>query len=165
MLDGRRYGRAIELGCGAGAFTRLVAPRVERMVASDVAPAAIERARSLGLPNVEFRVENAMDRQWHAEGPWDLFVFNDTICYLGWRYSFFDVAWFAHEVYEATAPGGRYLMANTMNEQGDYLLLPFVVRTYRDLFLNVGFRLENEDTFTGTRNGVEFKVLESLFAK
>jgi len=165
LLAGRRYGRALELGCGAGAFTSLVAKLADRVVASDVAPAAIERAKQAGLANVEFRVENAMDRKWRDEGPWDLIVFNDTMCYLGWRYTFFDVAWFAHELYEATAPDGHVFMANTMNEEGDYLLLPFVVRTYRDLLLNVGFRIAKEDTFRGTRDGVEFTVLETLYGK
>jgi SAM-dependent methyltransferase len=166
LLEGRRYGRALELGCGAGAFTRLYAPLCDRVLATDIAEAAAERGRGLGLPNVEFRAANAIDHDtWVAEGPWDLVVFNDTICYLGWRYSFFDVAWFARHMVDAVAPGGRLLMANTMNEEGDYLLLPFLTYSYRDLFKNVGFRLEKEELFRGMRNGVEFKVLETLFAR
>ena len=167
MLKGRRYGRALELGCGAGAFTALYAPLCDSVLATDIAQAAIDRARALALPNVEFRAANAMNHEtWVKEGPWDLIVFNDTICYLGWRYSFFDVAWFARQMRDALARDGRLLMANTMNpEGGDYLLLPFVTLTYRDLFKNVGFRLEKEDRFTGARNGVEFQVVETLFSR
>lgn len=166
LLEGRRYKKALELGCGAGAFTQMYAKLCDRVLATDIAQAAIDRAQPLNLPNVEFRAANAMDHAtWVKEGPWDLIVFNDTICYLGWRYSFFDVAWFARQLFEAAAPGARLLMANTMNEEGDYLLLPFLTYSYRDLLKNVGFRLEKEDMFRGQRNGVEFKVVETLFSK
>ncbi len=91
---------------------------------------------------------------------------NETICYLGWLYSFFDVAWFASELHAATRPGGRFLMANSIDRQGyDKLLLPHIIRTYRDLFLNVGFTLDREETMAGTKNGVEFETLISLFAR
>ena len=166
LLEGRRYGRALELGCGAGAFTRLYAPLCDAVVATDIAQAAIDKAKTLNLPNVEFRTANAIDHEtWVKEGPWDLIVFNDTICYLGWRYSFFEVAWFAREMREALAKSGRLLMANTMNDEGgDYLLLPFITLTYRELFKNVGFKLEKEDRFAGKRNGVVFTVVETLFS-
>jgi predicted TPR repeat methyltransferase len=167
LVQDRHYGRALELGCGAGAFTRLFAPLCDRVLAIDLAPAAIERARALGLPDVEFRTGNAMEHEaWATDGPWDLIVINDTIYYLGWRYSFFEVAWFAHQMKAALAPGGRLLMANsTGDEGGDYLMLPFVTFTYRDLLRNVGLRLEREDRFVGTRNGVAFTVIETLFSR
>jgi hypothetical protein len=56
-------------------------------------------------------------------------------------------------------------MANAMDAQYDKLLLPFVIRTYRDLFLNVGCRLVREETFSGTKHDVRFDVLISLFEK
>ncbi|NJM40381.1 MAG: hypothetical protein HC853_06245 [Anaerolineae bacterium] len=93
--------------------------------------------------SIDFRAGNAMDYAWRADGPWDLIVINDTICYLGWLYSFFDVAWFVSEIHGAIRPGGRFLMANTMDLKGyDKLLLPYVTRSYRDLALNVGFALD-----------------------
>jgi SAM-dependent methyltransferase len=167
VLQGARYARGLELGCGAGYFTRLLAPLVDHLVAYDVSPSAIARARAAGaVATIDFRAGNAMDYAWRADEPWDLVTMNDTICYLGWLYSFFDVAWFASEVHDATRPGGRFLMANTMDRQGyDKLLLPHITRTYRDLFLNVGFALDREETVRGTRNGVEYETLISLFAR
>jgi SAM-dependent methyltransferase len=167
MLDGRRYARALEIGCGAGYFTRLLTRLADQVVAFDIAPAAIARARTLGadLRTVDFRVANAMDYEWRAEGPWDLVVFSDTICYLGWLYTFFDIAWLAAELFAATRPGGRLLLSNTMDPVYDKLLLPHIIRTYRDLFLNVGYRLETEEIFRGTKNGVAFEILISLLAK
>jgi SAM-dependent methyltransferase len=167
ILDGVRYPKALELGCGAGHFTRLLARLADHVVAFDIAPSAITRARAAetGATGIDYRVGNAMECGWRADGPWDLVVMNDTICYLGWLYPFFDVAWFASEIHAAIRPGGRFLMANAMDAQYDKLLLPFVIRTYRDLFLNVGCRLVREETFSGTKHDVRFDVLISLFEK
>jgi SAM-dependent methyltransferase len=167
ILAGRRYRRALELGCGAGAFTRLLAGVADEVVAFDIAPAAIARARAEGpgAPRVDFRVGNVMDYAWRAEGPWDLVVMNETICYLGWLYSFFDLGWLASELFAATADGGTFLMANSMDRVHDKLLLPHIIKTYRDLFLNAGFGLEREEVSRGAKSGVEYEVLTSLFVK
>ena len=167
VLAGARYPRALELGCGAGHFTRLLTQLADRIVAFDIAPSAIARAHAAeaGTTSIEYRVGNAMDYGWRDDGPWDLVVMNETICYLGWLYPFFDIAWFASEIHAATRPGGAVLMANSMDEQYDKLLLPYVIRTYRDLFLNVGFDLAREEIFSGTKHDVRFDVLISLFAK
>ena len=97
------------------------------------------------------------------EGPWDLVVLSETIYYLGWLYSFFDVAWLSFQLFSATRHGGRLLLANTFGGVEDYLLRPWVVRTYRDLFLNVGYRLESEEVFRGVKSGADIEVLFSLF--
>ena len=76
----------------------------------------------------------------------------------------FDVAWLAMRLFEATREGGRLLMCNT--ERGDdYLLLPPIIRTYRDLMLNVGYRLTAEDHFRGSKNGHELEALVSCYTK
>jgi hypothetical protein len=52
-----------------------------------------------------------------------------------------------------------------MDAQYDKLLLPYIIRTYRDLAVNVGFRPLREEVFTGTKHDVRFDVLISLFEK
>jgi SAM-dependent methyltransferase len=166
LLKGRRYGRALELGCGAGQFTRLLTQVADRIVGFDIAPTAIARARAADPPpSADFRVGNAMDYAWRDDGPWDLVVMNETICYLGWLYSFFDVGWFAAELFAATREGGCFLMANSMDPVHDKLLLPHIIRTYRDLFLNTGFALHKEEIIGGVKSGVTYEVLASLFVK
>lgn len=165
LLKNRRYSRALEIGCGAGHFTRSLAHIADQVVAIDISPTAIARAQARKLENVDFRVANAMDHDLRAEAPWDLLVMSETICYLGWLYSFFDVAWLAAEFFAVTRDGGQLLMANTCGGVEDYLLRPWVIRTYRDLFLNVGFGVEAEETFRSVKNGVEIEVLISLFSK
>src|ERR671925_959167 len=56
MLEGRRYARVLEIGCGAGHLTRLLAPHADHLVGLDVSEAAIDRARtaSTGKAGVEF---------------------------------------------------------------------------------------------------------------
>ena len=165
-LHGRSYGRVLEIGCGAGAFTRRLATIASDIVAVDVSASAIERARAtMPVRRVDFRVANVMDFDVTAEGSWDLVVMTETIYYLGWLYPFFDVAWLASQLYLATARGGRLLLSNTAGGCDDYLLLPPIIRTYRDLFVNVGFTVAGEPTFRGVKDGVALEVLTSLFEK
>ena len=167
LLRDRAYGKALELGCGSGAFTRRLGEIADRTVAVDVAPSAIDRARAAGLDPaaVDFRVANIMELDLRAEGPWDLVVMSETIYYLGWLYPLFDVGWLATEIFAATREGGRFLMANTYGGEKDYLLRPWLIDTYRNLFLNVGYELEAEKLVTGAKNGVEYEVLVALFSK
>ena len=55
-LAARRPAHVLELACGTGLFTRLIAPRVERLTAVDASPEviAINRAR-VGAGNVDYR--------------------------------------------------------------------------------------------------------------
>ena len=168
LVNERRYRNVLELGCGAGTFTRRLAEVADRVVGLDVAPTAIARARSLGLDPaaVEFHLANVMDHDLRAEGPWDLVVMSETIYELGWLYPLFDIGWLASELFAATRDGGRFLMANTYaNTDGgetDELLSPWLIDTYRDLFLNVGYRREEEEILPGTKNGVAYRTLVTL---
>jgi 2-polyprenyl-3-methyl-5-hydroxy-6-metoxy-1,4-benzoquinol methylase len=45
-------GGLLEIGCGNGGMTRLLAPRVDRLVAFDVSEPSLEQLRRLELPNV-----------------------------------------------------------------------------------------------------------------
>jgi SAM-dependent methyltransferase len=167
LLGGTRYARALEIGCAAGHFTRLLARLADTVVGLDIAPSAIARARAQSEcpAGIDFRVANIMDYDVQAEGPWDLVVMSETIYYLGWLYPFFDVSWLAHQLFTATGCGGRFLMANTHTGGNHHLTLPWVLHTYRDLFLNVGYRLEAEVVLPGAKNGVEVESLITLFAK
>jgi predicted TPR repeat methyltransferase len=167
MLEGRRYARVLEIGCGAGYLTRLLAPHADQIVALDISETAIERARalSMGQTAVDFRVANIMDYKPQADGPWDLIVFSDTMCYLGWLYPFFDVAYLAVQLFDATRSGGRLMLANSMGENDDWLLRPWLTRTYRDLFVNVGYTIEAEEVYKATKKCVDFEVLMTLYRK
>jgi 2-polyprenyl-3-methyl-5-hydroxy-6-metoxy-1,4-benzoquinol methylase len=167
LLQGSYYERALEIGCGGGEFTRMLAPLVRCTTAIDVAPSAIARAQAAGTGHgqIEFRVENIMNHDFRADRPWDLIIMNETIYYLGWLYSFFDVAWMSSELFSATQPGGSFLMANTYGEISDHLLRPWIIRTYRDLFVNVGYNVKAEEVFRGNKNNTVLDTLITVFVK
>jgi ubiquinone/menaquinone biosynthesis C-methylase UbiE len=54
---------ALEIGCGTGAFARLLAQRSERVLALDLSPRMIQvaRERSKQHPNVDFQVADAIE--------------------------------------------------------------------------------------------------------
>ena len=59
---------ALEIGCGTGAFARLLAERSQHVLALDLSPEMIRvaRARSAQFPNIEFQVADAMSRNFPA---------------------------------------------------------------------------------------------------
>jgi SAM-dependent methyltransferase len=164
LIAGRRYGRALELGCGTGEFSVALRDLADVLVAIDISPTAIARAVET-TPRIDFRVANIMDHDLQADGPWDLIVLSETMYYLGWLYPFADVAWRAAEMFHTTRVGGRLLLANTSGGVEDGLIRPWLVRTYRDLFVNVGYALEKEEVFTGTKHGVDIEIVMTLFVK
>ncbi|HEX8399790.1 MAG TPA: class I SAM-dependent methyltransferase, partial [Pyrinomonadaceae bacterium] len=55
----------LEIGCGTGEFSRLLAKRAERVLAIDLSPQMIRlaRARSKSYPNIDFIEGDAMTYQ------------------------------------------------------------------------------------------------------
>ena len=166
LLADRRYPRAVELGCGAGSFTRHLAASCEHLLAIDVAPSAISRAREAlgGAGDVELRVADIMEFDPAAEGPWDLTVLAEAAYYLGWLYPLFDLGWLAHTLHEGTRSGGRLLLVNTYGPDNG-LMSRWLIDTYRDLFVNAGFRPDVEETMRGVKNEVAFEILLSRMVK
>jgi ubiquinone/menaquinone biosynthesis C-methylase UbiE len=59
----------LEIGCGTGAFSRLLAERVKQVLAIDLSPNMIDLARqhSTQYPNIEFQLADAMNADLPAE--------------------------------------------------------------------------------------------------
>lgn len=62
-------GTALDVGCGTGAFSRLLAARADRALGLDLSPEMIgqARARSAGFANVEFEVADVRLWSWPRE--------------------------------------------------------------------------------------------------
>jgi ubiquinone/menaquinone biosynthesis C-methylase UbiE len=60
---------ALEIGCGTGDFTRLLAQRFRRVLALDLSPGMIEKARegSRQYANIDFQVADAMTCEFPSE--------------------------------------------------------------------------------------------------
>ncbi|SFP44956.1 Predicted xylanase/chitin deacetylase [Mesorhizobium sp. NFR06] len=109
ILPAGRIGRALELACAEGHFTRQLAPRVGHLTATDISDVAIGRARARcsDQPNVEFGVlDFSADT---LPGEMDLIVCSEALYYLD------DVAELrrvVRKLVEALAPGGSFISAH-----------------------------------------------------
>jgi SAM-dependent methyltransferase len=61
---------ALDVGCGTGTFTRLLAERSDQVIALDLSPRMIEiaKARSKRYPNIEFQVADATRWEFPVRG-------------------------------------------------------------------------------------------------
>ena len=57
LIPNGKIGRALELACAEGRFTRLLAPRWERLIAADFSQVALQRAEAAAsAANVQFQL-------------------------------------------------------------------------------------------------------------
>ena len=109
LLPDGRIERALELACAEGHFTRLLAPRVGHLTASDISAVAVERARQRckDQENVEFSV---LDLSADAlPAGMDLIVCSEVLYYLD---DLTELRRVAVKLAEALAPGGSLVSAH-----------------------------------------------------
>ncbi|WP_244425871.1 trifunctional glycosyltransferase/class I SAM-dependent methyltransferase/polysaccharide deacetylase [Mesorhizobium amorphae] len=109
ILPAGPIGRALELACAEGHFTRQLAPRVGHLTATDISAVAVERARARcsDQPNVEFGVLDFMADT--LPGEMDLIFCSEVLYYLD---DLAELQRFAKKVVEALAPGGSFISAH-----------------------------------------------------
>ena len=100
---------AIELGCAEGIFTEMLAARVDRLLAIDIADAALERARTRCTRNrnVSFAQHDLSEGMIGAD--YDLVVCSEILYYLRDRAA---IENFARQVLNSMKPGGHLLMTH-----------------------------------------------------
>jgi SAM-dependent methyltransferase len=116
MLPQRRYADAFEPGCSVGVLTELLAPRCARVLACDVADAAVRAAaeRTRHLPNV--RVERrVIPRDWPG-GTFDLIVLSELLYYFGGD----DLRRVLGRAVAALRPGGSLLAVHWLHPVAEY---------------------------------------------
>nr|WIE93691.1 trifunctional glycosyltransferase/class I SAM-dependent methyltransferase/polysaccharide deacetylase [Mesorhizobium sp. WSM4875] len=109
ILPAGLIGRALELACAEGHFTRQLAPRVGHLTATDISSIAVERARARcsDQPNVDFGVLD-----FSAEtlpGKMDLIVCSEVLYYLD---DLAELRRIAKKFVEALTPGGSLVSAH-----------------------------------------------------
>jgi len=129
-LDARRFGSALDLGCGTGLCGPLVKPHVERLTGVDLAARMLERARALGVYD---RLEHAEVVAWLGANRerFDLIVCADVFIYIG------DLAPLFAEVGRALAPGGVFCFSAELaaRESDDFSLQPSLRYTHSERYL------------------------------
>jgi ubiquinone/menaquinone biosynthesis C-methylase UbiE len=86
LTAGRRLRRVLELGCGTGKQTAVIAPRVEELVAIDISSSSLRQAEArcarIGIHNVRFLQQSIVDLPG-ADGSADgIFSYGDVISHL-----------------------------------------------------------------------------------
>jgi SAM-dependent methyltransferase len=81
-LDGRRYARALEVGCSIGAFTELLADRCGTLTALDFSSRAVALARARVRERAHVSVLEASFPEQAPPGRWDLVVCSEVLYYL-----------------------------------------------------------------------------------
>lgn len=118
VLQGRRYRRALEVGCSIGVFTTMLVPLCDEVRAVDVSEKAVAAARNrlAGFPHA--RVERRRLPEQTPEGPFDLIVVSEVLYY--WPEEVMLAALRRFE--EALAPGGVLLAVHWRKETKTYPL-------------------------------------------
>jgi SAM-dependent methyltransferase len=81
-LDGRRYARALEVGCSIGVFTELLAARCGALTALDFSPRAVALARARLRERTHVSLLEASFPEQAPAGEWDLVVCSEVLYYL-----------------------------------------------------------------------------------
>jgi SAM-dependent methyltransferase len=150
-LPRERYRHGLEAGCSIGVLTALLAERCDRLLAVDIATAAVRtaasRTRSLAHVSVQQR---RLPEQW-PDGEFDLIVLSE----LGYYFSTADLQQVLRRAVAALVPGGTLLAVHWRHPVQDYpgtgdevhqalLAVPGLTRTVRheelDFLLEVYLR-------------------------
>lgn len=102
------YGRALEIGCSIGVLTARLAVHCQELIAVDLSPTAIAKARETcsTLDNVRFDVGGAPGNL--PGGPFDLIVLSEILYYLNRQ----DLAALAAWCQKAAASGAEIILCH-----------------------------------------------------
>lgn len=108
-----RGGRALDLGCGSGRYSGLLADRCDSVLAVDAAAEEVAIAREeRGRPNVDYRVRDLFDVTAERDGRFDVVLAVNTLFAVG------DYPRVLPHVRDLVAPGGRLVAIEVVNPPG-----------------------------------------------
>jgi SAM-dependent methyltransferase len=104
--------RAVDLGCGSGRFTGLLADRCAQVLAVDIASREIDIARKKrARPNIEYRTASLLEVTPERDGLFDLVLSVNTLFHLFREHSAEDVL---RHVRSLVAPGGSAVIVDVV---------------------------------------------------
>ncbi|MDQ3850181.1 MAG: nodulation S family protein [Actinomycetota bacterium] len=107
-LGGRRFGRALEMGCSLGGFTEMLAPYCDEVLGVDISEVSVERARARLAGAAHVRVERRTLPREMPAGPFDLVVCADVLYY--WTAA--ELSGALRQIEAAVASGGVLLLVH-----------------------------------------------------
>lgn len=109
LLPDGPIGRALELACAEGFFTAYLAPRVERLIVTDISAKAVERARARNAAHSHIDWQTLDLSADPIPQDMDLIVCSEVLYYLS---GVDELAQVAARLADALAPGGAILSAH-----------------------------------------------------
>ncbi len=113
VLGRPRYGSVVEIGCADGLLTSALAARADEVVAVDVSPAALDRARARDLGNVRWALGRAPAAV--PPGPVDLVVLSEV----GYFLTPLELLETLRRVRERLAEGGEVVLVHWRHPTAD----------------------------------------------
>jgi 2-polyprenyl-3-methyl-5-hydroxy-6-metoxy-1,4-benzoquinol methylase len=111
---GRRWVRALEVGCAEGLFTEVLAARCDSLLATDFAPLALQRAGKRCAALLHVQVQRWDVRSSNTPGRFDLIVAMDVLSTIHRPHA---LAGIRGELVDALEPGGVLLLGDVrMND-------------------------------------------------
>jgi 2-polyprenyl-3-methyl-5-hydroxy-6-metoxy-1,4-benzoquinol methylase len=102
--------RAVDLGCGPGRFTPLIAARYDTVLAVDLSEQMIQRARhQRPRPNITYQQRSLLDVTPQQDGTWDAVVTVNTVHHAGALDAVLP------HLRRLVAPGGSLLLVDIVN--------------------------------------------------
>lgn len=124
-------GSLLEIGCGNGGMTRLLAPQVDRLTAFDVSRPSLEQVETMGLPNVE--TAQGLVENYHPAESYRWVVLSEVIEHIR------EPLRVVQKAYGFLAPGGQLLITTPNGHwESDEHLHEFSMTTFSDLLCRTG---------------------------
>jgi len=117
-LSADHYASAFEPGCSIGELTALLAPRCDRLLATDVSATAVETARQRCARYDNVRVECGDLRTVALDTPLDLVVLSE----LAYYFEVDQLESISHRLATALGTGGTFLAVHWLGESADHVL-------------------------------------------
>jgi trans-aconitate methyltransferase len=113
-----RYANAFEPGCSVGELTALLAPRCDRLLATDVSETAVERARARCASYPQVTVERGDVTAVVVDRPFDLIVFSEIAYY----FEASKLESLANRLANDLCLGGTFLAVHWLGRSADHIL-------------------------------------------
>jgi trans-aconitate methyltransferase len=136
-----RAGRVLDVGCGAGAWTKVFADRYDSVVGIEQSPSMVVAAQTLLAPCPSAKIVEGDIREDLPDGPFDLIFLGGLCMYL----NDLDVVTILRSLMDRLAAGGSIVLREStvpkgiVTARGDYQAVYRNVSLYQDLFREAGF--------------------------
>ena len=136
-----RAGRVLDVGCGAGTWTKIFADRYDSVVGIEQSPSMVVAAQTLLAPCPSAKVVEGDIRKDLPEGPFDLIFLGGLCMYL----NDLDVVAILRSLKDRLSSGASIVLREStvpqgkMAARGDYQAVYRNVSLYQDLFREAGF--------------------------